>query len=89
LVGQEIVTLTNRMPNRVLRVENEDVVVGTQKSPRGRPVPIQWVQDGSVRLAREGAVEVTVEDLGHRGRSSVLCLRRSPVSSYMRRRRTD
>jgi hypothetical protein len=67
LVGQEIETLTNGSPNRVMRIEGNEVIVGTRKSPDGRPVPIAWVQDAIDMLDRRGEVEVTVEDLGHRG----------------------
>ena len=43
------------------------MIVGTAKSPSGRPVPIAWLQDGIDRLVAEGSVTVTVEDLVHRG----------------------
>jgi len=41
--------------------------VGTEKSPAGTPVPIQWVMDGVEALMRQGTVVVDVESLGYRG----------------------
>lgn len=67
LVGTEIYTLTNRQPNRILGVVGDEVIVATEKSPNGRAVPIQWVQDGIDLLVRKGEVAVDVPNLGHRG----------------------
>jgi hypothetical protein len=67
LVGSDVYTLTKHRPNRVLRIEGDEVVVGTGKSPGGQAVPIEWVQDAIDMLVRDGEVEVTVEALGHRG----------------------
>lgn len=65
LVGQEIRTLTGR-PNRVLRLERNEVIVATGRSPAGQPVPIAWVQDALDRLVAEGEVEISVESVGYR-----------------------
>jgi hypothetical protein len=65
LVGHEIKTLTGR-PNRVLRIEGDDVVVSTTRSPLGKPVPIAWVQGALDLLEREGEVVVDVDTLGYR-----------------------
>jgi hypothetical protein len=67
LVGEEIRTLSEQRPNRILRIEGDEVIVGTGKSPAGRPVPIQWLQDAVDLLERPGEVAVDVETLGHRG----------------------
>jgi hypothetical protein len=67
LLGTEIYTLTRRMPNRVLRIDGDDVVVGTTKSPHGERVPIEWVQAGIDLLEQGHEVAVDVETLGHRG----------------------
>jgi hypothetical protein len=67
LVGTEIYTLTNRRPNRILRVEGGEVIVATGKSPAGQPVPIQWLEDAAQMLVLRGEVSVDVETLGHRG----------------------
>jgi hypothetical protein len=53
-------------PNVVLGVEGNDVLVGTQKSPQGEPVPISWVQDAIVGLEETGEVLVNVESVGYR-----------------------
>ena len=66
-LGEEIQTLTDRRANRILRVEGDEVIVGTAKSPSGRAVPIQWLQDAIDLLVREGEIAVNVETLGHRG----------------------
>lgn len=65
LRGQTIRTLTGR-PNAVLRLEGDKVIVGTDKSPEGRPVPIEWVQAALDRLAAEGVVVISVESVGYR-----------------------
>jgi len=67
LVGAEIRTLTDGRPNRILRIDGDEVIVGTQKSPDGRPVPIRWLQDAVNLLEQQGEVAVDVETLGHRG----------------------
>jgi hypothetical protein len=65
LVGNTIETLTGQ-PNTVLRVEGDTVFVGTQKSPAGQPVPIQWVQDAMDQLADAGELAIEVETVGNR-----------------------
>jgi hypothetical protein len=65
LVGQPISTVTGR-PNTVLRVEGDNVVVATNRSPTGQPVPIEWVQSGLDQLLERGEIEVSVPSLGHR-----------------------
>ncbi len=66
LVGQEIHTLTRQMPNRVVRIEGDDVVVAARRSPDGERVPIKWVQNGIDLLERGKEVTVDVETLGYR-----------------------
>ena len=65
LVGQPISTVTGR-PNTVLRVEGDSVIVATNRSPTGQPVPIEWVQSGLEQLLETGEIEVSVPSLGHR-----------------------
>lgn len=65
LIGKEIETVTGR-PNRVLRIEGKNVIVATGQSPKGQPVPIDWVQHGLDLLAREGEVAIDVPTLRHR-----------------------
>jgi hypothetical protein len=65
LVGRTIPTLTGR-PNRVLEVRGPAVIVGTNRSPAGQPVPIEWVQDALDRLVRDGEIEISVPSVGYR-----------------------
>lgn len=65
LVGTTIPTLTGR-PNRIIEVREEDVLVGTERSPEGQPVPIELVQDAMDRLVRDRVVEISVDSVGHR-----------------------
>src|SRR5713101_5034675 len=64
LVGQAISTVTGR-PNTVLRVECDNVVVATSRSPTGQLVPIERVQSGLEQLLEMGEIEVSVPSLGH------------------------
>lgn len=66
LVGQELRTLANGRPNRIVRIEGDDVIVGTQKSPNGTPVPLQWLQDAVDLLESTGEVSVDVQTLRYR-----------------------
>jgi hypothetical protein len=66
LVGQQIRTITGR-PNTVLAVAGDNVIVATDRSPAGEPVPIEWVQSGLDRLLEAGEIEVGVPSLGYRG----------------------
>jgi len=65
LTGQEISTVTGR-PNRVLRLDGDDVIVATERSPTGTAVPIQMVQAGLDRLQEAGELEISVASLDHR-----------------------
>ena len=65
LVGREISTLTGR-PNTVLRVDDYHVIVATEKSPKGQPVPIDSVQSALDRLIEDGQVEISVPSVGYR-----------------------
>ena len=53
LIGTEIRTLTEGRSNRILRVEGDEVMVGTAKAPDGKAVPIQWLQDAVDLLESE------------------------------------
>jgi hypothetical protein len=66
LVGRTIYTLSRQRPNRVLELQDDMVIVATQKSPGGEPVPIAWVQDALDRLFRDGEIVVSVESVGYR-----------------------
>ena len=66
LVGQTIHTVGQAKPNEVLRVEGDNVVVATSKSPGGEPVPIQSVQNALDQLYREGNLLLDVGTTGFR-----------------------
>ena len=70
LRGQTIRTATRRQPNRILRVTSEEVVVATDKSPTGQPVPLEWVQAAFDRLAMGEEVRISVPSLAIAVRSS-------------------
>jgi hypothetical protein len=49
LVGTVIPTISGS-PNRIIRVANDSVVVGTDKSPMGEPVPLAEIQAATDRV---------------------------------------
>jgi hypothetical protein len=65
LQGQTITTASGR-PNTILALNDDHVLVGTQRSPNGTSIPIEWVQDALDRLSTEGEVEISVASIGHR-----------------------
>ena len=65
LVGQQITTLTGR-PNTVLNLADADVLVSTDRSPDGTPIPIADVQSALDQLLETGEVEVHPGSLGYR-----------------------
>jgi hypothetical protein len=65
LLGLEILTISGRT-NRVLRIEPPNVIVGTERSPHGEPVPIADVQAALDQLTETGAVVIDPPDVGYR-----------------------
>src|SRR5262249_44548536 len=65
LVGRELRAISGRA-NRVLTIEGEHVVVATERSPNGKPVPIAWVQSAMDQLAAGGGLTIDVESVGDR-----------------------
>jgi hypothetical protein len=65
-VGETIKTMAQEKANRILRIEKDNVIVGTGRSPQGAPVPIEWVQAAADRLYRDGELEISVPSVGHR-----------------------
>ena len=65
LRGRELTT-TSGSVNRILAVQSPNVVVATERSPQGQPVPIADVQRAIDLLQLHGAVTIDVETLGHR-----------------------
>jgi hypothetical protein len=58
LAGEPLRTITHGKPNTILRVEGDTVVVATDRSPLGKPVSIQWVQDALNALDRDGEIRL-------------------------------
>lgn len=65
LVNVPLSTITGH-PNTIVDVMSTDVLVATERSPAGQPVPIRQVQDGLDRVLATREVEVSVPSLGHR-----------------------
>jgi hypothetical protein len=66
IVGRTVYTLGSHRPNKILQLDGEHVIVSTEKSPTGEPVPVEWVQAALDRLHGGEEVEVSVSSLGHR-----------------------
>lgn len=56
LIGKTIHTIGPDKPNRILEIKGTDVVVATDKSPAGQPVPIAEIQAAIDFLARDSEV---------------------------------
>jgi hypothetical protein len=65
LVNQPLTTLAGRA-NRIIAVHQTEVIVATERSPEGQPVPIADVQHALELLARDGEVIITPEAVRHR-----------------------
>lgn len=57
LVGQPLTTVSGRT-NTVIGVRPPRAIVATDRSPKGQPVPIAWIDDALRRLVRDGHVEI-------------------------------
>ena len=66
LRGQTIRTVTQGRANRIIDINGDAVVVATNKSPNGRAVPLEWVQDAFDRLSAGEEVPISVRSLGYR-----------------------
>jgi hypothetical protein len=65
LVGRELHTVTGNR-NRVLAVNEDQVLVATDRSPDGKPVPVDWITNAVARVENGEALELTVAALGYR-----------------------
>jgi hypothetical protein len=83
LEGRAIHTVTGR-ENRVLRLDDDQVLVWTTRSPAGQPVPIAWVQDALDRLERDSDIEVSVASLRYRSAFIGAVLLQLPGASVVR-----
>ena len=72
LIGQTIFTLGRDRPNTIKSIEGENVIVATQRSPDGKPVPLSLVQMGLTKLQDTGELRVNPESFGGRRRSSFI-----------------
>jgi hypothetical protein len=72
LLGQTIYTLGRDRPNVVKGVEGDNVIVGTRRSPGGKPVPLSLVQMGLDKLHQAGDLRVSPETFNGRRRSSFI-----------------
>jgi hypothetical protein len=85
LIGKPISTVKGRV-NTVLRLDGDNGIVATSRSPGGQPVPIAWVQSGLERLLAAGEIEVGVSSLGYRsafiGAVPALATRCSPYPGH-------
>jgi hypothetical protein len=65
LLGVPMNTITGRS-NKILEVHPPDVLVATERSPQGRFIPIESVQEALTQLRARGRVVMTVEEVGYR-----------------------
>lgn len=65
LVGKTIFTITGR-PNAVLRVDDDVVLVGTDRSPEGQKVAKGDIEAAYERLIRDGEIEINPGSVGYR-----------------------
>lgn len=71
LRGQTLRTITENEPNRVVDVTDREVIIGTQKSPEGKPVDLDIVQEQADLIWDGLAVEINPESMGYRRSSAV------------------
>lgn len=74
LIGIQLQTPTGR-PNTILRIEGENTVVATSKSPKGKTVPLQMVQAALDILQSTGRVVINPREVGYRSAfiGAILC----------------
>lgn len=65
LVGRRLQTIGGAA-NEILEVREDDVVVATERSPAGQPVPIAWLQDALDRLYAADELRIDPSTIGHR-----------------------
>jgi hypothetical protein len=64
LTGGTVYTITQRKPNTILRLDEDNVVVATGAAPEAEPVPVAWVQTALDRLRATGELQISTESLG-------------------------
>jgi putative restriction endonuclease len=77
LVDRPLRTISGR-PNRIVEIADDSVLVATDRSPGGQPVPIAWVQNALDLLDANGEVRIDVSTVGHRSAFIGAVLREVP-----------
>jgi len=65
LIGTQLHTPSGRL-NTILRIEGENIIVATERSPKGKPVPLQMVQAALDILQDTRCVVIHPDEVGHR-----------------------
>lgn len=65
LIGTPLQTPSGRL-NTILRIEGENIIVATDRSPKGKPVPLQLVQAALDILQDTRSVVIHPDEVGHR-----------------------
>lgn len=66
LRGETIPTISTGAWNRIVEVSDDHVLVATDRSPEGSPVPLAMIESAYERLHSEGEIEISVDSVGHR-----------------------
>jgi len=66
LVGKTIYTISRRNPNRVIEIRGDEVIVSTDRSPSGQPVPIREIESAWAELQEKGELAIEVTTVGYR-----------------------
>jgi 5-methylcytosine-specific restriction protein A len=77
LVGSEIPTISG-VPNRILEVAGDNVIVGTERSPDGQPVPLADIQAAADRVFHREEVRIDPDSVGYRSAFVGAVLRSMP-----------
>lgn len=81
LIGRPLETASGHS-NMVLGVQGSDVLVATNRSPRGRRVPVYEVQEALDRLVAAGALTIHPDEAGYRNAFIGAVLRTLPGASF-------
>ncbi|MEV6812386.1 hypothetical protein [Micromonospora sp. NPDC051296] len=65
LIGVPLLTVKGQT-NKILAVQPPNVIVATEASPAGQPVPIAWVENALQLLRTEGSVTIHPDQIGYR-----------------------
>jgi hypothetical protein len=72
-VGKTLYTVDKNLPNKVLDITGNSVLVQTQATvdPGGAPIPLGLIQQAADQLSRDGQLRLDPKTLGHRHTSFV------------------